>query len=437
MASAQQTMDDPTPSSTPNDLDFGPQILPPPKQATRNPVPPPASEYTNGIFKPLTKRQEDMLNQEYYVKKNMVGRDKLYFSLKRQYGANAPTQKAINDWLQQQKVHQIHKRQFQTKTITPIRNIKKPNQLWQMDLVDMGSKPDNGFKWIITAIDLFSKFAYARPMRNKERRTVVRAATDIFQVAKPRVLQTDNGSEFISSEFQALLRAQGINHITGLAGRAQSQGSIERFHWTMKSVIGKLWSARSKKAWVADLQDIVNNYNKNVHLATGVPPDEINRDDADQISRLNQRQQQVIDRFEQKTAEKEKLLRQQKVWRGDDKAAKGDSVRLKIMKGSIDSATLKPNWSSSIYEIDKVKKKQVGKAVSFNVKDVNGRVLKDTYTATDLQKIQPQRVMRSPITITQREAPRRPATRQQQQQVRLRTRPRRSTRQQARAARTG
>ena len=96
-----------------------------------------------------------MLNQEYYVKKNMVGRDKLYFSLKRQYGANAPTQKAINDWLQQQKVHQIHKRQFQTKTITPIRNVKKPNQLWQMDLIDMGSKPDNGFKWIITAIDLF------------------------------------------------------------------------------------------------------------------------------------------------------------------------------------------------------------------------------------------------------------------------------------------
>ena len=97
MASAQ-TMDDPTPSSAPDDLDFGPQLLPPPKQATRNPVPPPASEYTNGIFKPLTKRQEDMLNQEYYVKKNMVGRDKLYFSLKRQYGANAPTQKAINDW---------------------------------------------------------------------------------------------------------------------------------------------------------------------------------------------------------------------------------------------------------------------------------------------------------------------------------------------------
>ena len=111
----------------PDDPSFGPQSRPPPKQATRNPVPPPPSPYTNGLFKPLTKRQEDMLNQEYYVKKNMVGRDKIYFSLKRQYGENAPTQKAINDWLQQQKVHQLHKRQFQTKTITPIRNVKKPN----------------------------------------------------------------------------------------------------------------------------------------------------------------------------------------------------------------------------------------------------------------------------------------------------------------------
>ena len=62
MASAQ-TIDDPTPSSTPDDLDFGPQLPPPPKQATQNPVQPPPSEYTNGIFKPLTKRQEDMLNQ--------------------------------------------------------------------------------------------------------------------------------------------------------------------------------------------------------------------------------------------------------------------------------------------------------------------------------------------------------------------------------------
>ena len=90
---------------TPDDLDSADALLQQPApRATPKRAAPPAKQYTNGIFKPLTKRQEDMLNQEYYNKKNMVGRDKLYFSLKQQFGPDAPTQKAINDWLQQQKV---------------------------------------------------------------------------------------------------------------------------------------------------------------------------------------------------------------------------------------------------------------------------------------------------------------------------------------------
>ena len=102
MASGFQSAgDDPDFEDDNDDFTLGP---------TPKPTPPPAKQYTNGLFKPLTKRQEDMLNQEYYNKKNMVGRDKLYFSLRRQYGPDAPTQKAINDWLQQQNVHQVHRR---------------------------------------------------------------------------------------------------------------------------------------------------------------------------------------------------------------------------------------------------------------------------------------------------------------------------------------
>ena len=77
--------------SAPDDLDFADDLQQPAPRPTPKPTPPAAKQYTNGLFKPLTKRQEDMLNQEYYNKKNMVGRDKLYFSLKRQYGPDAPT----------------------------------------------------------------------------------------------------------------------------------------------------------------------------------------------------------------------------------------------------------------------------------------------------------------------------------------------------------
>ena len=57
---------------------------------------PPRKTFTNGLFRPLTDQQIDMLEREYYTDKNMVGRDKLYFILKRKYGDRAPTQKAIN-----------------------------------------------------------------------------------------------------------------------------------------------------------------------------------------------------------------------------------------------------------------------------------------------------------------------------------------------------
>jgi transposase InsO family protein len=59
---------------------------------------------------------------------------------------------------------------------------------------------------------------------------------DILKSQKPRLLQTDNGSEFIAGPFQALLRKYQVKHITGLAGRAFSQGSIERWNGTIKSI---------------------------------------------------------------------------------------------------------------------------------------------------------------------------------------------------------
>ena len=92
---------------------------------------PPRKPFTNGLFRPLNDQQIDMLEREYYTDKNMVGRDKLFFILKRKYGAKAPTQKAINDWLINQKPHQLHRRQFQSQTITPIKNVRVPNQMWQ------------------------------------------------------------------------------------------------------------------------------------------------------------------------------------------------------------------------------------------------------------------------------------------------------------------
>ena len=44
---------------------------------------------------------------------------------------------------------------------------------------------------------------------------------DILKSQKPRLMQTDNGSEFIAGPFQTLLRKFQVKHTTSVAGRAE------------------------------------------------------------------------------------------------------------------------------------------------------------------------------------------------------------------------
>ena len=100
--------------------------------------------------------------------------------------------------------------------------------------------------------------------------------------------------------------------------------------------------------------------------------------------------------------------------------------RLKVMKGAIDSSTLKPNWSRALYKIFKVKGTEGSKAPSFRVRDDDVDLLKHTYTATDLQKKEQPRLMKSPIKVQKKHTVRQPRTRQAAQ-ARL-AQPRRSAR---------
>ena len=164
--------------------------------------------------------------------------------------------------------------------------------------------------------------------------------------------------------------------------------------------------------------EIVDNYNKNIHASTGIPPADVLRENKEQMAKMNQ--------------SNDKRINLSNTEHADPRMKMGDEVRLKVMKGAIDSSTLKPNWSRGVYKISKVKAPQGSKAPSFRVRDDDGDLLKDTYTATDLLKIQQQRMMKSPIKVQKTQTVRRPRTRQAAQ-VRL-AQPRRSARLQGQSA---
>lgn len=64
----------------------------------------------------------------------------------------------------------------------------------------------------------------------------------------PKVVQTDQGTNFTSRVLSQVLKTLGIKHVTSSPYRPESQGALERFHQTMNSMLRK-HCLESQKDW--------------------------------------------------------------------------------------------------------------------------------------------------------------------------------------------
>ena len=96
----------------------------------------------------------------------------------------------ISDFLSQQEAYTLHrniKRKFlRRKTFS-----KGINDLWQADLVDLSSlaRDNDGYRYLLTCIDVFSKIARAVPVRNKNAKSITDAFATLIVEEKPVFLQ--------------------------------------------------------------------------------------------------------------------------------------------------------------------------------------------------------------------------------------------------------
>src|ERR1700722_10374979 len=104
-----------------------------------------------------------------------------------------------------------------------------------MDLADMQTKSryNNGFKYILTVVDVFSRYGWAQPLKSKSPVHVKVAIQKIFnQGRKPRKVQTDQGLEF---EARAMKEFWADNHIEQYSVKSQHKAAlVERFNRTIK-----------------------------------------------------------------------------------------------------------------------------------------------------------------------------------------------------------
>ena len=157
---------------------------------------------------------------------------------------------------------------------------KNSLEIVQVDLIVANSLlKSKGFSFIFTVKDHFSRFADAKAIRNKKSETTSEALRGILQeMGKPKVIQSDNGREFMG-KFDELLRELNITHIRGRPYHPQSQGSIECFNKYFKSQLDKkLIEHCDNPNYDIELgiKQIIDFYNKNrIHYTTKITPAEL------------------------------------------------------------------------------------------------------------------------------------------------------------------
>ena len=114
-----------------------------------------------------------------------------------------------NEPVSEQDAHELHHRivrNFPRRKVI-VHNI---DEIWSADLVEMSN--DKSYHYILTVIDIFSKYAWAIPLKNKQSMTVIDAFKSIITQSKrsPTKLWCDYGSEFINKQFKKYLSDNNI-----------------------------------------------------------------------------------------------------------------------------------------------------------------------------------------------------------------------------------
>lgn len=276
----------------------------------------------------------------------------------------------VKKWLKGELTYTLHKpviRKFKRNPVV----VEYMDDQWQADLVELREfrKDNNGNNYILTVIDIFSKYAWVQPLKDKSGKSLVQAFTDIFKLRKPSKLQTDKGKEFINSDVQKLLHDNDVHYFTSKNSEIKCS-VVERFNRTLKSKMFKYFTAKGTRRYIDVLQQFVTSYNNTVHSSIKMKPSEVN----------NETERVVFKNLYGFDTYRDYLMSKMK----SPTHSEGDKVRLVYQQKSFDKGYY-PNWSDEIYTINKVIKGKI--QATDKLENHNGQVLDPSFYPHQLQPV--------------------------------------------------
>ena len=149
-------------------------------------------------------------------------------------------------------------------------------ELFQCDLIAFTNKEladiNDGYLYLFTTIDVFSKYAWVYKLKNKECRTVMACFEDIMSKCgkMPERVQTDRGSEFVCKAFKKYFKDKGIHHYVSYSDRKCPV--IERFNLTIQQLLYKIMDHKSTMRWVDCVEQAMKIYLNRKHGTIKMSP---------------------------------------------------------------------------------------------------------------------------------------------------------------------
>ena len=237
------------------------------------------------------------------------------------------------------------------------------NEIHSTDLVDMTqySKMNKGYKYIFTNIDIFSKIAYAFPLKSKKIQDIKPCFQKIFEKNKPKYIWSDKESSFFSKEMQQFFKNNNVkiyhtnSHLKAVV--------IERFNRSLRELMMKHFTKNNNTEWYNILPKLIKIYNNRYHSTIKTKPIEVNKSNEKYI--------------------KENIYTYNKTSK-IPKFKINDLVRISLKRRELfDKPSANIKWSEELFKIHSINRSNV---ITYRIKDMNNEIIEGIFYERELQK---------------------------------------------------
>lgn len=159
--------------------------------------------------------------------------------------------------------------------LCPIPVMGEPFEKVIIDCVGPLPRTKSGNQFLLTIMCTATRYPEAIPMRKITSKAIVKALIKYFSTfGFPKIVQTDQGTNFTSKLFGSVLKSLSVSHQMSSAYHPESQGALERWHQTLKAMLRK-YCMDTGKDWDEGVPYVLFAIRETVQESLGFSPAEL------------------------------------------------------------------------------------------------------------------------------------------------------------------